>query len=577
MQSVLARWRPVWQNGHMRIALLLSVLAALTLTSSAQDLPPWPSPVTGHVPPKPGEHPRLLFRKSDLPKLRERAKTKEGQAIIARLKTLLGEGGGGLGLDLDDLDAEEDDAKAKPHTISHVAGYGFLHLITGQKEYADKARQRMEDSMKGIPDDDKRYSWKAPNGALRAGPSLGWHAVGYDLAYEGWSPAFRKKVALEIQKYSRGRHCSLPELVRGSRHMPGSNHWGMQVGGGALAVLAIRGDPGVDNRKIEELIKISQKSMIRNLTEGFGDHGSFAEGDGTGVMSSHISFLPALQAWRVAAGLDYCSPRPNARWTCLKWVMLTIVRNGKPDFPSRGGYPQNVWSRGGMSGVGTFCQGFGIVNEEEKPALIWLYNRASRQMDEKANAPFETASRYPHRCILALVNWPFGLKEKNPAEILPKLVVDEWSGRCMFRNRWQDQDDIIVDAQLKSTRGWMGVGAGQINVWGLNKKSVFPMTMAGEPTVLEPGPNGGVVSTEAQSLGVDFSGKSGADAVIVMVGTGEAPKTPGKAKTLKVGGDTWTVMTLQNGNAPEITVEDKGIRVGKQKITFTGKKIVFDL
>jgi len=391
---------------------LTSVLL-LPLVTLAKDLPPWPSPVPGHVPPKPGEHPRLLFRKSDLQELRLRASTENGQKIIARLKKLLGEGSGDLDLDLDDLDAEEDSAKAKPHTISHVAGYGFLHLITGKKEYAEKARQRMQDSMNGIPDDDKRYSWKAPNGALRAGPSLGWHAVGYDLAYEGWDPAFRKKVAQEIATYNRGPHCSIEELVAGKRHMPGSNHWGMQVGGGALAVLAIRGDPGVDNEKIEALIKISRKSMIRNLTEGFGDHGSFAEGDGTGVMSSHISFLPALQAWRVSAGLDFCSPRPNARWTCLKWVMLTIPKGGRPDFPARGGYP--------------------------------------------------------HRCILALVNWPFGMKEQNPAKILPKLVVDKWSGRCMFRNRWKDQDDIIVDAQLKSTRGWMG----KVSVSG-NRRSPSP-------------------------------------------------------------------------------------------------------
>ena len=70
--------------------------------------------------------------------------------------------------------------------------------------------------------------------------------------------------------------------------------------------------------------------MIRNLTEGFGDHGWFPEGDGTGVMSSHIVFLPALQAWRVAGGLDFCAPRPNARWTVLKEVSNPVTSGLEP-------------------------------------------------------------------------------------------------------------------------------------------------------------------------------------------------------------------------------------------------------
>lgn len=537
-------------------------------------LPPWPSPVPGFVPPEPGEHPRLLFRRTDLPRLRERAKTKEGKALIARLKKQLGHSSSDIGLDLDDLDAPEETVRG-PYTVSHVAGAAFLHLVTGDREWADRSRLFMEEALKGRGDVDRRYSFMGPNGALRAGPSLGWTAVGYDLGCEGWDARFRKKVALAIQDYNRGPNKSLPELVRGSRHMPGSNHWGMQVGGGALAALAVMGDPGTDNARIAPLLETSKKSMIRNLTHGFGDHGSFAEGDGTGVMSSHIVFLGGLQAWRVAGGLDFCSPRPNARWTCLKFVMLTIPFPGRPDFPRRGGYPHNVWSREGMSGSGTFSHGFGIVNEREKPALLWLYNRTWKPLDERAKTPFGTSSIYPHRTICSFVNWPFGMEEQNPAEILPHAVMDEWSGRTMFRNRWQDQDDILVDAQLKTTRGWMSSGAGTIHVWGLRRKAVFPMKMAGEPTLFEPAETGGVVSTETQSLGVDFSGRSGANAVIVMVGTGEAPTAPGKATTVDAGGRRFTIMTLQKGQAPGIAADGNALRVGGQSVRYDGKKVVF--
>jgi len=54
---------------------------------------PWYEAVADHRPVEPGEHPRLLFREEDIPALRERAKTEAGQAIIARLRKLLGHGG----------------------------------------------------------------------------------------------------------------------------------------------------------------------------------------------------------------------------------------------------------------------------------------------------------------------------------------------------------------------------------------------------------------------------------------------------------------------------------------------------
>ena len=70
----------------------LSVLAGLLLMSNnvvnAGD-GPWPAPVKGFVPPEPGEHPRLLFRRSDLPQLRKRAQTPEGKAILKRLREQL--------------------------------------------------------------------------------------------------------------------------------------------------------------------------------------------------------------------------------------------------------------------------------------------------------------------------------------------------------------------------------------------------------------------------------------------------------------------------------------------------------
>jgi hypothetical protein len=367
------------------VALLAAV--AVTLTAAGAEEKPWPVPVPEFKPPQPGEHPRLFFRRGDLAALRARAETPEGQAILKRLRYLLdggtgesmpphknpmtsgyGKGGGPK--------PKKEEMPVGTYSMSHAAGYGLLYQMTGEEKYADLGRQCFEWALEGVRDRDReaRYSFKNPDGALRAGPSLGWYAVGYDLCYDGWDEDFRKKIAKTICNYSEGKNKSLEELARGSRHMPASNHWGMQVGGAALALLAIQGDPGVDDAKIDKLLAASEKAMIRNLTEGFGDHGWFAEGDGTGSMSSHIVFVSALKAWRIAGGKDFISPRPNAPWTTLKWIFLTVPRNGRMDVPKRGAYPHNVWAREGLSGAGYFAQGFGAVTDEQKAAMLWFYN-----------------------------------------------------------------------------------------------------------------------------------------------------------------------------------------------------------
>ena len=409
------------------MCLFVPILAAsllLAWTSGGGEAP-WPADVPGFKAPEAGEHPRLLFRKPDLPALRERAKTPEGQAILKALRRQLnGSDGesmppkfGVKGPVSKDGAGDHDKDPWGTYTISHVAGFGFLYQITGDKKYAELGKECMDKALEGYRDRDQRYSFRAPFGALRAGPSIGWYALGYDLCYDGWTPDYRQKIAQAFANYSEGQWCSLDELVRGARQHPGSNHWGMQVGGGALALLAIMNDPGVDMKRIGPLLQTSQQKMIVNMTEGFGDGGFFAEGDGTGSMSSHINFLSALQAWKAAFGKDFVSPRPNAQWMSLKWIFLSVPKAKAPPhdwfWPQRGGYPHNIWAREGKSGGGYFSIPFGILNDDQRAALLWFYNHHLRASDEKDGTPLDVTSPYAHHAVLSFVNWPFALKERK--------------------------------------------------------------------------------------------------------------------------------------------------------------------
>lgn len=161
------------------------------VSTTARDDRPWFTVDKAVKPFEPGEHPRLFFRKADLPELKRRAATPEGQQIIKRLRELLnGTDGESMPKQFNPAKQayEKNNFKAKTgaYTISHAAGFGFLYQLTGDRKYADLGRQCMELAWSGQRSSDDRYSWVAPGGELRAGPSVAWHAVAYDLCYDGW-------------------------------------------------------------------------------------------------------------------------------------------------------------------------------------------------------------------------------------------------------------------------------------------------------------------------------------------------------------------------------------------------------
>ena len=566
----------------VRIAGLLLIAAVSVMAAAAE---PWPADVKGHIAVKPGEHPRLLFRRGDLPALRRRAETPQGGAILKRLRvTLNGSDGLSMPKNLgmkgkapgDGSGKFAKDPAGRTFTISHVAGYGFLYQITGEKKYADLGRKAMDAALAGYRGRDRRYAFKAPCGALRAGPSLGWGALGYDLCHDGWDEAYRKGIAKIICDYNEGRHMSLDELVKGKRHFPASNHWGMQVGGGAMALMAITGDDGVDQHKIDTLMKHSEKSMIRNVTEGFGDGGYFAEGDGTGSMASHIVYLTAIQAWKTAMGKDFISPRPNVRWTALKWFLLTIPKgtdmgNLRKGFPERGGYPHNIWARGdGVSGAGYFSIGYAAVTPAERQGIWWFYHKHIKAWDAKNGTPWDTISPYPHHAVLACVNTPFGTKPVNPAECMPRCVRDTKHGFYGFRNRWQDENDIVITQLARRTRHRFRHGPDRgMQIRHHGKKEAWG-AIPGDASHWAPAADGSaIIASRTTCVAIDFSGASGADGMLVMTGPGSAP-----GDKIEAGGRSYSLKFLTGGPEPTPRVEGDRLVIGKQTVAVQDGKLV---
>lgn len=536
---------------------------------------PWPSKIEGFKAVEPSEHPRLLFRKSDIPMLREKAKTPEGQAILKRLRWTL-----------DGANGETPTPKER-WTISTVAGWGFLYVITGEKKYAELGKQAQDLAYAKTQDyTDTRYGFSCPDGALRAGPAIGYGVLGYDLCFDGWDEDYRKKFAEYISKYNTGSNRSLPELARGSRHHPASNHWGLQVGGAALALMGIMNDPGADMTVITPLLETSQKAMIRNMTEGFGDGGQFNEGNGEGSMSSHIVFFPALQAWKVAFGLDYYNPRPNAQWMAMKWFFQTVPQPGMKTMnemfwplrcgvQGRKGYSHNNWKY--MHAY--FAHSFGLATDDQKAAMLWFYNQdLVKNIYEKGDGPFDTLNVHPHNAVLSFVNWPVGMKEKNPGDVLPHAYRDTKYGFYAWRNRWQDKDDTMIS--ILTGLWYQDSGISIISqgkriiwgdfVWGNEKDPHKGLKFTDDWAPAKDG-SSIMMLNNGSCLAIDFSRASGADVMLVM--TGPTVPTGPDTVTVAVGGKELAFLLLGKETPTPKVVDDKVV-VGKQTVSIKDGKLV---
>ena len=575
--------------------------------------------VPGFVAPQPGEHPRLFFRRNDLPSLRARAQTPEGKQIITLLKRSLG-GGEAMPTQYSAAVKANDDSGPigfGAYSLWHGSGFGLLWQITGEKRYADLGRQCVEKALAGQYDSDSRYAFINPRALLRAGPAFGAMAMAYDLCYDGWDEEFRRMVATQIMtvKFPSTPDGSLlfQQLALKPMLKPQSNHWGLQVGGAGLAALALRGDPGVDHVLIENYLASIEHNLIKQLQSGYGEDGYFYEHEGPGQINSTLSLIPFLQALRVADGKDYVSAvKPNARWITLRWTMeLLPSADGSVSFPcnagaSRAGYGGQFFERGGGHFAGQFGQGFGVIPPRFAPAMLWVYQHLVEPGEQslyaiKQEGPGTDAVTwavenkptkgrllpneksydclsYPQRAVLSFVNWPVAIKPENPETVMPKFIEDPVMGHYVMRNRWQDANDIIVTALLGARDD---KGLKRLVVWGLGQRLDFGSFKRATPTFTRGSADGsGIVCAKDFAFAVDFSKASGADALLVLVGTAATGSVTGdraKSTTVSAGGNSITIVTLQTGDPPQVAVAGDDVVVGKQIISYREGKISLSL
>ncbi len=200
---------------------------------------------------KSGEHPRLVFRKIDLPKLKAAAKTPAGQAILAQLQARL-------------------NAPSGPRDKAyHAAGHGLLYLLNDDPQQAEAAFQINEAALR----DDFCTS------RFLSADALIGVALAYDFCYDAWTPEYRGMVASFIEDRASYMLAITGDTAQRQGIQPnlsdfevfvGSDWQGVVRGAAAIAALSILHDPAPPLAAATDEPKLKMIEAIPNLDLGRG-------------------------------------------------------------------------------------------------------------------------------------------------------------------------------------------------------------------------------------------------------------------------------------------------------------------
>jgi len=172
----------------------------------------------GWKPVQPGERPRLLFRRDDLPRIKARLNTPFGKAAFRKFAT----------------------AKyiVRHETASAVhAALGLLYQLTGDKSYAMQAIPMVEREMA-----DRDFGFMGL-GQVWGGRFMNV-ALAYDMCYDAWPPEFVSKVNTYLINGSYATSTKMSQFSSCANTHPCSNYFSPIVGGGSYLALAYWMDRG---------------------------------------------------------------------------------------------------------------------------------------------------------------------------------------------------------------------------------------------------------------------------------------------------------------------------------------------
>jgi len=205
------------------------------------------------------------------------------------------------------------------------------------------------------------------------------------------------------------------------------------------------------------LAELAKYHMDQYFRYCFGDGGWQTEGESYTLYSCVLP-LEYAQAYQRMYGMPVTG-RPDASHFAPRYVMQTI-------FGGERLVSQSFSLPGGTMHAGHYARAFPLVLDKWKPGILWAWNKTMGLTPEGRGDP---EMQDPMTAIYTLLNYPTDMKAKNPGKCMPRTWAATTKGGYIFRNRWQDTNDIVTQVFLKSEGegGWSHPDAGSIRLYGL--------------------------------------------------------------------------------------------------------------
>lgn len=173
--------------------------------------------------------------------------------------------------------------------------------------------------------------------------------------------------------------------------------------------------------------------------------------------------LPLAHLYQNATGLPL-SPSVNQNQLLLGYAARIIFREDGASLHAN-------TNGGGPLGVDSWARGFATVPDKFRPAVLWAWDRTQTLADAgKLGGPWLTVDKLdPLSAAFMFVNYPVGTKPATPGTVVPNVIADNQKRAYVFRNRWQDADDVVATFLAVKTVGAARdtYGAGTFQITGL--------------------------------------------------------------------------------------------------------------
>jgi len=273
--------------------------------AAGEVLPLRAKPPATFVPVVSGEHPRLLFRKTDLAGLKTKAGTPVGKVFYDRIR------------------AAADGAGSKEGELQSAAiCCGVMYQFTGDRKYADRAREIVGKPSPASGLIKSGYH----NGANGLPEPWGWNistiALTWDLCYDGWEASYRDAIATHLamlaERIILRPHTICPKM----NWNPGSNYQPGTRGGASVAAFALWGekgpapaeprDPGAATPVLSSAYQPPAGMPVEPLT--LGKSPAHSRGNTWQKMASLYGSVMTNRATRVVSPRRVTSASPKSTW-----------------------------------------------------------------------------------------------------------------------------------------------------------------------------------------------------------------------------------------------------------------------